>query len=116
MSQILRYNLAKDRNKALPGNPIMMPPGSTILSAAMQPDGPNIWALAPNASLEATEPHYPLTVQTGKNLPDWIGDCRFITTLQYFNLSDPLNVKIDHLFEISENDAKALALAANIAG
>lgn len=115
MSKILRYNLRTDRNTALPCNPLMMPPNSTILSAAMQIEGLNIWALAPNPTLAPTEPHYPFLVQTGKNVPDWIGDCRFIATIQYFNLSEPTKVKVDHLFELSENEAKAISLANNIA-
>ena len=116
MSKILRFNLSKDRNHALPGSPIMMPPDSTTISGAMMPDGLSIWALCPHPSLEATEPHYFTTIPTGKDIPDWIADCRFVGTLQYHNLSQPGKVKVDHLFELSEQDAKALSLAANIAG
>lgn len=107
-SRIFRFKLNQTEN--LPGSPILMPPGSSVLSVGIMPSGPCAFALVPAPSLEATEPHFFARVKTGEDAPEWLGDCRFLGTLIMQTLKNPLVPIVEHVFEISENEAKALAI------
>lgn len=107
-SKIFRYKLNQTAN--LPGSPVLMPPGAQVLSVGIMPSGPCAFALCPAPSLEATEPRYFARFQTGQEIPEWIGDCRFLGTLVMHTMKNPLAPITEHVFEISENEAKALAI------
>lgn len=105
-SKIFRFKLSAADEKGA----ILLPPGATILSAQIMPSGPCIFALCPSPSLEPTEKHFFARVKTGEDAPEWLGDCRFLGTLVMTTLTNPLVPIVEHIFEISENEANALAI------
>lgn len=107
-SKIFRFKLNNTAN--LPGSPVLMPPGATVLSVGIMPSGPCAFALCPSPSLEPTEPHFFARFKTGDETPEWIGNCRFLGSLVMTTMQNPLVPITEHVFLISENEAKALAI------
>lgn len=94
--QILKFPL-KVKEGHLPV--IMTPPGSTVLDLHMMPEGWTAWASCPTPKLACSEPHHFVICQTGQDVPDALGDCRFIKTAQ-FMAGQPVKIKISHIFEV----------------
>lgn len=105
MPAILRYNLITDQNLDAPGGPVMMPAGSTVLSAGVHPSGPSVWAMVPDPTA-ALEPHYFVMLATGKDLPADIEDQRFLATLTMaIQTGSQMKFTVEHVFEIQPHFA-----------
>lgn len=101
--QILKYKIEVQHAKH--GQPlpfILTPPGSQILSVGMLPDGLQTWVTVGNLDVPCTEPHYFAIVKTGESLPDALGDCRFMQTLQYMHggKGGVPTIAVNHIFEV----------------
>lgn len=103
MPTIRSFNIAAARSEGI-FKAVDLPAGAVILSAAMMPQGPHVWALCPDESTISPPPpdkRYFAGLGDNQPLPDWVMDCRHIATLTFTSASTPGAINVSHLFEIT---------------
>lgn len=103
--EILKYKIELQCSKHGHDLPfIMTPPNSQVLSVGMLPDGLHAWATVTDLDVPCTEAHHFAVVKTGEKLPDTLGDCRFMQTLQYMHGAKGVpTIAVNHIFEVPEH-------------